>query len=69
MSLNRVELIGNLGADPETLAMPSNGLVTRLSIATNTSWIDDAGVKQTRTEWHRVVFVGKRAESITKYCK
>ena len=55
-SLNKVQLIGNLGADPESRAMQSGGLVVTLSIATNESWRDQAsGERRTRTEWHRVV--------------
>ena len=55
-SLNKVQLIGNLGADPESRAMQSGGLVVTLSVATNESWRDQAsGERRTRTEWHRVV--------------
>ena len=55
-SLNKVQLIGNLGADPESRTMPNGGLVVTLSIATNESWRDPAsGERRTRTEWHRVV--------------
>jgi single-strand DNA-binding protein len=55
-SLNKVQLIGNLGADPESRTMQSGGLVVTLSIATNESWRDQAsGERRARTEWHRVV--------------
>jgi single-strand DNA-binding protein len=55
-SLNKVQLIGNLGADPESRTMQSGGLVVTLSVATNESWRDQAsGERRTRTEWHRVV--------------
>ena len=55
-SLNKVQLIGNLGADPESRAMQNGGLVVTLSVATNESWRDQAsGERRTRTEWHRVV--------------
>jgi single-strand DNA-binding protein len=54
--LNKVQLIGNLGADPESRTMQNGGLVVTLSVATNESWRDQAsGERRTRTEWHRVV--------------
>jgi single-strand DNA-binding protein len=55
-SLNKVQLIGNLGADPESRTMQNGGLVVTLSVATNESWRDQAsGERRTRTEWHRVI--------------
>lgn len=55
-SLNKVQLIGNLGADPESRTMQNGGQVVTLSIATNESWRDQtSGERRTRTEWHRVV--------------
>ena len=55
-SLNKVQLIGNLGADPESRATRNGGLVETLSVATNESWRDQAsGERHSRTEWHRVV--------------
>ena len=54
--LNKAQLIGNLGADPESRTMQSGGLVVTLSVATSESWRDQAsGERRTRTEWHRVV--------------
>jgi single-strand DNA-binding protein len=74
-SLNKVQLIGNLGADPETRAMQNGGLVVTFSIATHESWRDQtSGERRTRTEWHRVVIfnesLGKIAEQyLTKGAK
>ena len=54
--LNKAQLIGNLGADPESRTMQNGGLVVTLSVATSESWRDQAsGERRTRTEWHRVV--------------
>jgi single-strand DNA-binding protein len=54
--LNKVQLIGNLGRDPEVRTMQSGGKVVNLSIATTESWIDKrSGERREQTEWHRVV--------------
>ena len=54
--LNRVQLIGNLGNEPEVRIMQNGGRVVTLSIATSESWKDDrSGERRERTEWHRVV--------------
>src|SRR5262245_20425867 len=64
--LNRVMLLGNLGADPE-LRMKSVGqAVQKLRLATSESYLDRNRVRQERTEWHRVVVWGKRAEALSK---
>lgn len=69
-SLNKVELIGNLGADPEVRSMPSGGAVANLSIATTESWKDKTtGEKKELTEWHRVVIFGKLAEIAGEYLR
>ena len=65
--LNRVQLIGNLGRDPDVRATQSGGRIVTLSIATSESWKDDrSGERRERTEWHRVVIfnegLGKIAE-------
>jgi single-strand DNA-binding protein len=66
--INKVILVGNLGADPETRAMPSGGSVTNISIATQESWKDkNTGDQQERTEWHKVVFFGRLAEIAGEY--
>ena len=54
-SINKVILIGNLGADPEIRYVPDGTPVATFSMATSDSWRDTNGVKQERTEWHRVV--------------
>jgi single-strand DNA-binding protein len=53
--MNRVELIGRLGRDPETATTQSGDLVANLSIATDEQFKNSSGVKETRVEWHRVV--------------
>jgi single-strand DNA-binding protein len=61
--VNKVVLIGNLGRDPELFQTQAGQAVARLSIATNAVWMKD-GERQRRTEWHRVVVWGPRAERI-----
>ena len=66
--INKVILIGNLGADPETRAMPSGTTVANLRIATSENWRDkQTGEQQERTEWHRVAFFGRLAEVAGEY--
>jgi single-strand DNA-binding protein len=68
--VNKVILIGNLGADPETRYMPSGGAVTNVRLATSESWRDkNSGDTQERTEWHRVVFFNKLAEIAAEYLR
>jgi len=58
-SVNKVILVGNLGADPEVRNLPSGGKVVNLSIATSENWKDkNTGEKKEKTEWHRVVIFG-----------
>ena len=66
-SLNKVMLIGNLGADPELKHTGNNRAVCNLSIATNESFKDKEGQRQERTEWHRVTVWGETAENCGKY--
>src|SRR5215213_416976 len=68
-SVNKVILIGNLGADPETRYLPSGDAVTNISVATTDQWKDKSGEKQEHTEWHRVAFFGKTAEIAGEYLK
>ena len=68
-SVNKVILIGNLGADPETRYLPSGDAVTNIRIATTDTWKDKNGEKQEKTEWHRVAFFGKLAEIAGEYLK
>jgi single-strand DNA-binding protein len=64
--LNRVMLLGNLGADPELRMTPSGQAVLKLRVATSESYLDRNRVRQERTEWHSVVVWGKRAEALNK---
>jgi single-strand DNA-binding protein len=68
--INKVILVGNLGADPETRAMPSGTTVANLRIATSESWRDkQSGEQQERTEWHRVALFGRLAEIAGEYLR
>ncbi len=69
-SVNKVILVGNLGADPETRYMPNGDAVCNIRLATTESWKDKAsGEKKEITEWHRVVFYRKLAEIVNQYVK
>jgi single-strand DNA-binding protein len=65
--VNKVILVGHLGADPDMRYTPSGQGVCELRVATSESWNDKNGQRQERTEWHRVVVWGKRAEVCSKY--
>ena len=68
--INKVILVGNLGADPETRYMPSGSAVTNIRLATTKSWKDrNTGDQQERTEWHRVVFFSRLAEIAAEYLR
>ena len=68
--VNKVILVGNLGADPETRYTPSGTAITSIRIATSESWKDKtSGEQQERTEWHRVKFFGRLAEIAAEYLK
>jgi single-strand DNA-binding protein len=67
MNLNKAFLIGNLTRDPETRALPSGQAVTTFSIATNRSWNDQSGKRQTVAEFHNIVAFGKLAEICKQY--
>jgi len=68
--INKVILIGNLGADPEVRYMPSGGAVANVRLATTDSWKDkQSGEQQERTEWHRVVFFGRLGEIAGEYLR
>ena len=66
-SVNKVILVGNLGRDAELRYTPGGAAVSTLNMATTETWTDKGGQKQEKTEWHRVVFWGKVAESLTEY--
>lgn len=61
-SLNRVSLIGNLGADPEVRTTPAGTKVAQFSIATSRQWNDVAGKRQERTEWHKCIAWNRSAD-------
>lgn len=68
--INKVILVGNLGADPEVRYTASGTAITSLSVATSESWTDkQSGEKQERTEWHRVKLFGRLAEIAGEYLK
>ncbi len=68
--INKVILIGNVGADPEVRYMPNGNAVTNLTLATSDSWKDkQSGQIQERTEWHRVSLFGKIAEIAGQYLR
>jgi len=68
-SLNKVLLIGHLGADPESRFTTSGSAVTNFNLATNESWKSNEGDIKEKTEWHRVVVFGKLAETAAEYMK
>lgn len=69
-SLNKAQLIGHLGRDPETRYMPNGEAVARITVATSEQWKDKAtGEKREATEWHRVTFYRKLAEIAGQYLK
>jgi len=65
--MNKVTLVGNLGADPEVRFTPSGTPVANFRMATNESWTGKDGNRQERTEWHRIVVWGKLGETCGKY--
>jgi len=69
-SVNKVIIVGNLGADPETRYTPSGDAVTNIRVATTDKWKDKAsGEMKEQTEWHRVSFWGRLAEVAGEYLK
>jgi single-strand DNA-binding protein len=69
-SVNKVILVGNLGADPETRYMPSGDAITNIRIATTDRWKDkQSGEMKEATEWHRIAFFGRLAEVAGQYLK
>ncbi|WP_243047841.1 single-stranded DNA-binding protein [Dyella sp. RRB7] len=68
--INKVIIVGNLGADPETRYTGNGTAITSLRIATSENWTDkQSGEKQERTEWHRVKLFGRLAEIAGEYLK
>ncbi|MBW8906718.1 MAG: single-stranded DNA-binding protein [Betaproteobacteria bacterium] len=69
-SVNKVILVGNLGADPETKYLPSGDAVANIRLATTDRWKDKAsGEMKEATEWHRIAFFGRLAEIAGEYLK
>ncbi|MEO5340500.1 MAG: single-stranded DNA-binding protein [Magnetococcus sp. MYC-9] len=68
-SLNRVQLIGYLGADPEMRFTQDGRAIASLRVATTDSWTDKQGQKQERTEWHAISVFGKLAEIAQQYLR
>src|SRR5262252_1384903 len=66
-SVNKVIVIGNLGADPELRYTPGGQAVCDLRVATTEQWTDKSGERKEQTEWHRVVVWGKQAENCSQY--
>ena len=64
--LNRVMLLGNLGAEPELRMTPGGQAVLKLSLATTETYLDKSNTRQERTEWHSVTMWGKRGEALAK---
>ncbi|MEN8760810.1 MAG: single-stranded DNA-binding protein [Thiogranum sp.] len=68
--VNKVILVGNLGADPEVKYMPNGNAVANVTVATSESWKDkQSGEQKDKTEWHRVVFFRRLAEIAGEYLK
>jgi single-strand DNA-binding protein len=68
--INKVILVGHLGADPETRYMPSGSAVTNMRLATSEAWRDKtSGEQQERTEWHNVAMFGRLAEIAAEYLR
>jgi single-strand DNA-binding protein len=68
-NINRIELIGNAGGDPDLRYTPTGKPYTRLTLATNERWKDPSGQPKESTEWHTVIFWGPLAETVSKYVK
>lgn len=67
-SVNKAILIGNLGKDPESRFLSNGDAVTNITLATTDTWKKD-GEKQSKTEWHNVVFYKKLAEIVSEFCR
>jgi single-strand DNA-binding protein len=65
--VNKVIIVGRLGADPELKSVGNGQSVARLNVATSENWTGKDGQKQERTEWHRIVVWGRQAENCAKH--
>ncbi len=69
MNLNKAQIIGNVTRDPESRSTPNGQVVTNFSVATNFTWTDQAGEKQSRAEFHSIVAWRRLAEICAQYLK
>lgn len=69
MALNKAQIIGNLGVDPDVKVLQSGTTIAKFSVATTEKWKNKEGAPQERTEWHRITSFGKLAEIAGKYLK
>jgi len=69
MYKNHIDLIGFIGSDPEARQTSNGTAVSTLSLATKSSWKNEAGTYESRTEWHRIVLWGKLADAAAKLAK
>lgn len=68
--INKVIILGTLGADPESKTFNNGGMVANVSVATSEQWTDkQSGEKRESTEWHRIVFNGRLAEIAAQYLR
>lgn len=68
--VNKVIILGNAGADPETVHLPNGGAITNVRIATSEQWKDKkTGKDEQRTEWHKIVFFSRLAEIAAQYVR
>jgi single-strand DNA-binding protein len=68
--INKIFILGNLGADPELKLLPGGTAVLKLRVATNESWFDkEKNERKERVEWHRVTVFGRRAEGLAKFLR
>lgn len=67
MNLNKVQIAGRLGRDPDIKTTPNGTVIGRLNVATNNVYKDKTGEKKQTTTWHTIIFFGKVAETIAKY--
>lgn len=65
--VNKVILVGRLGADPELKAVTSGQNVAKFNVATSENWTDKNGQKQERTEWHKIIVWGRQAENCARH--
>ena len=67
--INEVRLIGNIGVLPELFVSENKKNILKVSLATNETYTNKEGNKETKTEWHNLIFFGNKALNVSKYCK